>query len=168
MEILPPSPFPNPASSTFPLFPPSISHSSIMSFFFSCVLPPRCPEFSSFWVSLPFHSNRFSPPPLNVSFRPLSRPPTTRFLNCGSDHFYSSCLLILLSPYPPFNLILILSSLDQWPSHSSPLFLSLGRFPLSRLLKVHQMVHFSLTQCILIPMAVACRVRAVKTTATVY
>lgn len=168
MEILPPSPFPNPASSTFPLFPPlHLPLLHYVFFLFLCASSQVPRVFLFLGISSLSLQSVFSPP-LNVSFRPLSRPPTTRFLNCGSDHFYSSCLLILLSPYPPFNLILILSSLDQWPSHSSPLFLSLGRFPLSRLLKVHQMVHFSLTQCILIPMAVACRVRAVKTTATVY
>lgn len=175
MEILPPSPFPNPASSTSPPFPPSpsISHSSIMSFLFSCVHPPRCPEFSSSWGSLSFPSHLFPPPRMSLSDH--SRSPSAHFcasplLNRASNHFFPSCLLISLSPYPLFqSLSLISSPLHQRPARSSPLLLSLpvvSPSPVS--LKVHQMVHFSLTQCILIPMAVACRVRAVKTTATVY
>lgn len=191
MEILPPSP---PCLLILPCVPPSlflslsfsvspsrpISRSSLTSFFLSCVYPPWCLESSSFSASIPVRSNLFSLPaeclfqPL-TTFSPLlsvfvpgrALPPC--LLKCASNHFLSSRLLLLVSPSP---LSQACSLLFPFKSLANPLLpavsVSLTPFPSSPSLRVHQMVHFSLTQCILIPMAVACRVRAVKTTATVY
>lgn len=193
MEILPPSPpclliLPphTPLSLSFspPPFlypPPFLSPTlALCLFFLSCVHPPWCLESSSFSVSIPVHSNLFSLPaeclfqPL-TTFSPLlsifvpggALPPC--LLNCASNHFLSSRLLLLVSPSPLFQACSSLFPLNPLLTHSSLLFLSISLlFPSSPSLRVHQMVHFSLTQCILIPMAAACRVRAVKTTATVY
>ena len=198
MEILPPSPpfllvvLPHPSLSRSlcppPTFidPPLPSYlpllSSLMSFFLSCVYPPWCLESSSSSVSIPVHSNLFSLP-AECLFQPL----TTFSPRDLSPHWAALCLHLLS------NVPLIISSLlltSFWSLHlplfqaCSPRFpfkiacypttplptvsVALTLFPSSPSLSVHQMVHFSLTQCILIPMAVACRVRAARTTATVY
>ena len=166
-----------PLSSYLPLF------SSLMSFFLSCVYPPWCLESSSFPVSIPVHSNLFSLPaeclfqplttfsPLPSIFVPASALPPC-LLNRASNHFLSSLLSSVWSRRLPsfiFSSVFLSFPLKSLANPPLPaVSVSLTRFPSSPSLSVHQMVHFSLTQCILIPMAVACRVRAAKTTATVY
>lgn len=147
-----------------------------MSFFLSCVYPPWCLESSSFSVSIPVLSNLFSlpaeclfqpqttfSPSPSISVLGSALPPC--LLNRTSNHFLSSFGLTI-SPLFLVSYSLFLKSLTT-PPLLLVLSLSLS-YPSSPSLSVHQMVHFSLTQCILIPMAVACRVRAVRTTATVY
>lgn len=176
MEILPPTPpflliLPQHLSLSAP--PPSYRplFSSLMSFFLFCVYPPWCLESSSFSVSIPVHSNLFSLQaeclfqPLTTfsplpSISALSSTVPLCLLNHASNHFLSSLVLLLVSSFSSLFLSFSLKSLATPPLPAV--------FTSSPSLSVHQMVHFSLTQCILIPMAVACRVRATRTTATVY
>lgn len=94
--------------------------------------------FLFFGASGPFRSNLLSLPPAECLFQPLSLPRhlfrcraalSLHLLNCGSNHFFTSRLLILVSPYPPFqshSLLFPPPSLNQWQTHSTLLFLSLS------------------------------------------
>lgn len=155
MEILPPSPLSHSRSLPLPprppphlslflfpflLLPPLLSPTPfLMSFsLFLCVSSLASAVFLFFSVyprSLQFV---FSPGRMSLStadhFHP-PLPPTTLsifvplpacLLNCASNHFNSSLLLLLLSPSPYFFLVpLLFSALNLWLTGSSLLFLPL-------------------------------------------